>query len=62
MSLVRHDGHDDLIGGHWRAAVDVLDHAQFMGAGAERRILCNDDPFAVCIGQILGQLRRHRAG
>jgi hypothetical protein len=30
-----------------------LDHAQFMWAGAERRILCNDDPFAVCIGLIL---------
>jgi hypothetical protein len=34
----------------------MLDHAQFMGASAERRILCNDDPFAVCIGLILDQL------
>ena len=56
LFLVRHDGHDDLIGGHWRAAVDMLDHAQFMWAGGQRRVLCNDDPFAVCIGLILGQL------
>jgi hypothetical protein len=34
----------------------MLDHAQFMFASAERRILCNDDPFAVCIGLILDQL------
>jgi hypothetical protein len=34
----------------------MLDHAQLMWASAERRILRNDDPFALCIGLILGQL------
>ena len=39
-----------------RSAVEMLGHAQFMCASAERWMLCNDDPFAVCIGPILGQL------
>ena len=56
LRLVRHDGDDDLVGGHWRTAFDVLDHAQFVLPRAERRILCDDNPFAVCIGLALGNL------
>ena len=43
---LRHHGHDHLLGRDRRAALDVLDDAQFVLPGSERRFLHQQHPLA----------------
>ena len=52
--MTRNDGDDDLLGGDRRAPFDMMDGAQLVLAGAKRRILQQDHPFAARIGRAAG--------